>query len=486
MYIRKIGRISFWAGALTLVALLGAASLQAAELVPQTIRTQHHGVFAGQHVAYTALVEPFDLAGTDGRPALHLVGISYLSEKQAGRPVVFAFNGGPIASSYGVHMGALGPKHVVIADDVKADTSAAKLVDNPDSLLGNADLVFFDPAGTGLSRSKNTAALNGYYSVDADAAEFADFVSAWLERHNRKGAPVYILGESYGTIRAPVAAAMLQKRGIAPAGIVLIGQALNIIEYSQRPANIISYAVSLPTLAALAVSHGKASTNGKPLAAFLDEVYHFAGTEYLPALYLGKSLPMAQRQKIADQLAAYTGIPAEYYLAHDLVITKMKFATELLKDRHEVLAMSDGRYSHAADKKDDPAGVIDRPYLRLTRQYLHQDLKVADSDAYTDFAAMEDDVVWQYSKNATPFDDWPYGKAISALFAANPAFKLMVVGGYYDLQTSFGAARYLVERSDWPADRVRLHFYPGGHMVYSVPASQQALSKDLKDFIAMP
>jgi hypothetical protein len=36
-----------------------------------------------------------------------------------------------------------------------------------------------------------------------------------------------------------------------------MGQAINIIEYRQRPQNIVSYAVSLPTLAALGWYHEK-------------------------------------------------------------------------------------------------------------------------------------------------------------------------------------------------------------------------------------
>ncbi|MGB8602595.1 MAG: hypothetical protein WCD42_10420, partial [Rhizomicrobium sp.] len=449
-----LGVVSF-----TLAALLGTQPLLAADPVPQTVSTHHNGVFSGKRMAYDAVVEPFDIAGRAGHPDLRLVGISYLAHKAGNRPVLFAFNGGPIYASYGVHMGALGPKRVVIAEG-KADPARARLADNPDSPLDCADIVLFDPAGTGFSRTKDGSPVDGYFSVDADAQQFADFVAAWLNRHHRDGSPVYIMGESYGTIRAPVAAAMLQKHGITPAGVILLGQAVNIIEYSQRPANIVSYVVSLPTLAALAVHYGKASTNGKSLADFLDEVYRFAGDSYLPALYQGRTLAPERRKAIAAQLAAYTGIPAEFYLANGLTITKNQFRRELLKDSHLVLAMSDGRYSAPADQKIDPAEGIDTSYFRLARQYLHQDLAIADSDSYAAMTEGTGHTDWSYGKAGTPFNDWPYDKPISELFAASPTFKLMVAGGYYDLQTSMGAARYLVERANWPADRVALHFYP--------------------------
>ncbi|PWQ83206.1 septum formation initiator, partial [Stenotrophomonas maltophilia] len=67
----------------------------------------------------------------------------------------------------------------------------------------------------------------------------------------------YILGESYGTIRAAAMVDALRRQDatLKLAGVLLLGQALNMIETSQRPGNVVTYPVALPTLAAIACYH---------------------------------------------------------------------------------------------------------------------------------------------------------------------------------------------------------------------------------------
>ncbi|MHB8055780.1 MAG: S10 family peptidase, partial [Candidatus Aminicenantales bacterium] len=93
--------------------------------------------------------------------------------------MIFVFNGGPIVSSTTLHMAAFGPKRVAFPDDITADPLTFPLIDNTYTVLDAADLVFFDPAGTGLSRVDEGTAPNAYFSVDDDARQFAQFVAAW-------------------------------------------------------------------------------------------------------------------------------------------------------------------------------------------------------------------------------------------------------------------------------------------------------------------
>lgn len=62
----------------------------------------------------------------------------------------------------------------------------------------------------------------------------------------------------------------------------------------------------------------------------------------------------------------------------------------------------------------------------------------------------------------------------------NPAFKLMVASGYYDTMTTVGAAELLTAQSGWPADKVTLKAYDGGHMGYSVDATAKAMGDDIR------
>ncbi len=92
---------------------------------------------------------------------------------------------------------------------------------------------------------------------------------------------------------------------------------------------------------------------------------------------------------------------------------------------------------------------------------------------------------WEWDGNGTsPFADWPYPKLLSDVFAANPKFRLMIGNGYEDTQTTVGAAQYLINRSDWPRDRVSLHFYQGGHTTYSVEDSLRRITDDIRSLMA--
>jgi carboxypeptidase C (cathepsin A) len=472
------------------VAVADTAPDQAA-LPKLPVITMHTGTFNGKHTTYEAVVEAIDVNGPDGRPGARLVTISYIAQNadnRANRPVLFAFNGGPISASYVLHMGMLGPKRVAIPDDISADPSTFKIVDNRYTVLDVADIVFFDPASTGFSRTVPGVDPKSYFSVNADGQETAQLIIEWSRLHHRMDSPKYVLGESYGTMRAASVANQIQKLSVPLSGVILVGQALNIIEFSQRPANVISYVASLPTLAAIAWSHGKANLHGQTFDQFMDEVRLFARTDYLTALFQGNKLDPATRDAIAAKLADYTGLPASYYLANSLEISKEKYRRELFKDKHDILGMTDGRYvgrMAASGPTRDPASVISDAYGKAFTDYLRTDLKIADTASYLPAAKGIDGFdAWNYNgTGSSPFADWPFPALLTEVFAANPNFRVMVDNGYEDTQTTVGAAQMLVDRSGWPSDRVILHFYQGGHTAYSIEDTLKRMTDDLRTFI---
>ena len=120
---------------------------------------------------------------------------------RATRPVVFVFNGGPITASLWLHIGVMGPKRVAVPDDLTADPATYALVDNSYSPLDAADLVFIDPASTGYSRVLPGTPPETYYSVAADGQQATAFIATWPAKYARTNSPVFLVGESYGTIR---------------------------------------------------------------------------------------------------------------------------------------------------------------------------------------------------------------------------------------------------------------------------------------------
>ena len=67
--------------------------------------------------------------------------------------------------------------------------------------------------------------------------------------------------------------------------------------------------------------------------------------------------------------------------------------------------------------------------------------------------------------------------------AANPRFRLLIGTGVYDTTTTLGPARYLVDQAAYPAERVALKQYDGGHMAYSNPEARVAMAADIRAFV---
>ncbi|HXY09634.1 MAG TPA: hypothetical protein VEI52_17455, partial [Terriglobales bacterium] len=222
-----------------LMAQTGVAPALENVAAHSSVVTHHTGSFNCKQIRYTATVETVDVPNAKGNPSARLVSFAYTADSVAdsvARPVIFVFNGGPITASLWLHIGVMGPKRIAFPDDLTADPSTYSLVDNAYSPLDVADLVFIDPASTGYSRVLPGVAPESYFSVAADGQQITAFISAWLTRHGRLSSPVYLLGESYGTIRAAEVAAQLAElpHPILVSGAVLMGQAINIIEYRQR------------------------------------------------------------------------------------------------------------------------------------------------------------------------------------------------------------------------------------------------------------
>ena len=196
---------------------LASAALAAAPALAQTqsepfrpFVSRHSGVFNGRRIDYVATVGETVIRDDKGQPTVRFVATSYVAAgmKATDRPVLFVFNGGPSAASVILHMLALGPKRVVVGQDPAAPEKPTQTADNELSLLDAADLVFVDPAETGFSRILPAGRREVLYSVNGDAQSVSDFVVAWCRANGREASPKFVLGESYGTIRAAIMAGL--------------------------------------------------------------------------------------------------------------------------------------------------------------------------------------------------------------------------------------------------------------------------------------
>jgi carboxypeptidase C (cathepsin A) len=468
---------------------------------PPRFERAQRGRIGGRELRWTARVAAMQLAGADGAPAAEMYYTAYLAETDESgepRPLTFVFNGGPGSSSMWLHMGLLGPRRVLVDSEARADDGAPpyRVVDNPDSLLAVTDLVFIDPIGTGWSRVIGAGKTADYWSLDGDVASIAQFIRRFVDAEDRWNAPKYLVGQSFGTTRAALLAESLLGDGqsLALNGIVMVSQAMDYTGSTPAPDNVIAHVTYLPTMAATARYHGRAGTD-RPLADWVDAARRFAVDEYLPALFRGSTLPAEDRERIAGRLAEFTGLPRDYVLRADLRVSVPRFAKELLRAEGAAVGRMDARFR--VDEPDDTAAEprledaamlsISSAVTAVLNDYLRRELGARIDRPYM-------------TSNGDISDNWNYcivpegqtwepvyvntARALSDAMRANPAMRVFVANGYYDLITPFFDAEYTLARHEIPRERVLMRYYEAGHMPYLRQGDFEALVRDLRAFYA--
>jgi carboxypeptidase C (cathepsin A) len=418
------------------------------------------------------------------------------------RPITFLFNGGPGSSTVWLHMGALGPRRVVTANDSHTPAAPYSLVDNAYSLLDASDLVFVDAPGTGFSRIAGKDKEKAFYGVDPDAYAFTSFIKGFLSQYGRWNSPKFLFGESYGTPRAAVVVNQLETANdIDFNGVILLSQILNFNLSadgpSANPGSDEAYVTALPTYAATAWYHNRLGTNRPAqLEPFLAEVEHFANTDYVEALQMGAELDPDRKRHIAEQMAAYTGIPASYILKSDLRLEGGQFTKELLADQDLTTGRFDTRFtgpdmdplSKEADY-DPQSASISSAYVSAFNDYVREDLHFGTDDTYKPEIDLQNwDSTHQLPSSAGTSTGTPNVMPdLASALKYNPRLKVMLNGGYFDLATPFYEGWYEMHHLQIPANlqaNIEYHYYQSGHMVYANEASLKQLHDNVAAFIA--
>jgi carboxypeptidase C (cathepsin A) len=460
--------------------------------------SNHKGVFGGHKLRYKAIVAEYFIKDAAENSTASLIATSYLRtdiSKGTVRPVLFVFNGGPGSASLWLHVGLAGPRRIDFKDAVKPETTPPfRLVDNEESPLDVADVVLFDPPGTGFSRILPGGKPEQFYGVAQDAQTTVDFIEQWLRENDRWNSPKYLLSESYGTVRAAVVARLLaggpmstgNMDGVTLSGIVLLGQALDM---SGSAGSDTRYVNELPTLAATACYHHKA-TPSCTAEKQAEEARKFGSDIYLRALYAGHALPVSERDAVADRLAGLTGLSSAFVREHDLKISASDFARELLADRREELGTYDGRYVLPGDNSgrdpvaDDPAmGQYVPGFVAAYNLYARDELGVSINDTYQAISFRTINAHWDWGQGPGAGVPGNYATDLAIAMRRNPQLRLMVGAGYYDLQTTLGTAEYTLAHSGIPPAATEVHLYASGHMPYLGNESRQALAHDLRAFL---
>jgi carboxypeptidase C (cathepsin A) len=468
------------AGAMLLLA--GAALAQPAP--PPGDKTTPHTIdLPGGSLEFNAEVATMRLANPQGAAQAEIVTTAFLLKgaDAAKRPVMFAINGGPGASSAWLDLGAIGPWRIPFGVPSRSPLPS----DNADTWLDFADLVFIDAPGTGYSRitAKEDEVRRHFFSVEGDIDTLAVVVRRWLETHGRLQSPKFIVGESYGGFRGPkLARTLLDRQGVGVSGLVLISP---VLDFDGRDAawNPFRFVNELPSMAA-AYRHASSRKD-------LDDAEEYATGAYLSDLLRGEG-DAAAVDRLTARVAALTGLDPALVRRRAGRIGISTFLRERQPGSVDspydaTVAAADPFPAAANDNSPDPLldgmrGPLTSGMLYVYHTWLDWQPEGAPARQYellNEQVARE----WDYGRrNARPevFSD------LRQFVALDPTTRVAVAHGLTDLVTPYFASALLLRQiPDFDrAPQVELLTYGGGHMFYSRDASRAALHRDAAALVA--
>jgi len=408
------------------------------------------------------------------------------------RPVTFAFNGGPGSSSVWLHMGLLGPRRIDMGDAGALKPPPCELVDNPESLLAESDLVFIDPVSTGYSRVVTDSKPEAYHGYQGDIESIGELIRLWTSRHERWLSPKFVIGESYGTLRGAALVEHLQTRyGMYVNGLMLISSVLDLSSVDfENQRNDRAHALYLPTYAAIAQYHGMLGRTS--LAKAVKNAEAYAAHDYPHVLSQGSRLSAKDRKAAVTKLASLTGLSEDYVDRADLRIEHWRFFGELLRHKRLTVGRIDGRFlgpagSAIAENMDaDPSmDALIGPYSAGFNHYIRHELAYHNDLPYEQISRRVHP--WSFKDfEGRPIDVSPQ---LERAMRANPHLRVHVAYGYFDGATPHFAAEDVVAKLQIPEElraNIEHRYYEAGHMMYVHEPSRIQQSKDLAAFVSAP
>ncbi|WP_287156732.1 peptidase S10 [Chloroflexus sp.] len=470
----------------------------------QIVQTHHSVTINGVEIGYTAttgIIIMKEEAEKDGvstgeQARAGIFFVAYTRDDVTDlsrRPITFAFNGGPGSSSVWLHLGLLGPHRVLMQEEGWPLPPPGRLTPNQYSLLDVSDLVFIDPVSTGYSRPVAGESAKQFHDFRKDIESVGDFIRLYVSRYGRWLSPKYLAGESYGTTRAAGLAGYLQERhGLYLNGLMLISAVLHFQTLSFDHGNDLPYMLFLPAYTATAFYHRRLEPElQRDLIATLRAAEAFALGDYALALLQGDQLDPSATERIITQLARYTGLSREYIERSRLRIRDDRFVKELLRDQQRTVGRLDSRFT-GSDRDavgetvefDPSLTAILGPYTAALNDYVRQQLGFSSDLPYEILTER----VWPWSFNDHQNRYVDVAETLRRAMHRNPALRVHVASGYYDLATPYFATRYTLSHLALdPALRSQISesFYPAGHMMYIHEPSLAALKAVLSDFVSI-
>ena len=461
---------------------------------PEKISSTRHSMkVAGTVLNYTATAGRLTLRDGSGKGKADIFFTAYVLDQggeKSKRPITFAFNGGPGASSVWLHLGAVGPKRVAVEDLEGSSSPPYPVRENEYSWLPFTDLVFIDPVGTGYSRPSQAENGKQFYGIKEDLDSVGEFIRLYTTRYERWLSPKFLAGESYGTFRAiGLADTLYENFGMEVNGLILISLAIDFQGFSFSLGNDLPCVLFLPSYACTAWYH-------KKLDSDLQEEFDKARSEaeewtlhaYASALMEGDAISDEPKAKAMEGLRRFTGLTKNFLQNSNLRVNRSVFMNELLRNEDLSVGLLDGRKvrrGRSAGFLNDP-GMVETlaPYVAVMNDYFRNELKYETDLPYV---FLSDEVNGQW--------DWGSGlhgypsvlERLQRVMRRNTHLKILAAGGYFDLDTPYFGVKYAMNHLGLDAplrSNIRMGFYEGGHMLYTQVRSLEKLTGDVADLVA--
>ncbi|MDP4002404.1 S10 family peptidase [Methylobacterium sp. NEAU K] len=452
-------------------------------LPPDSVTRQSVTLPNGKTLDFTATAGSLPLVDEGGKLQAEIAYVAYTMAPEAGRerPVTFAVNGGPGASSAYLNIGAIGPWRLPVGGDRISPSQPVALTPNDGTWLAFTDLVFIDPVGTGYSRAADG---NGktYWTVDSDASTLAAAIARYLRVNDRMASPKFYVGESYGGFRGPLITEKLQEDvGIGLSGMVLLSPVLDFGWLETPRTNPWGYVLKLPSLAAGALE--RAGT--VPTQALLGEAESYASGPYLADLLKGPG-DAAAVARMTEKVAPLVGLDAALVRSQGARLSTRSVQREIDRPDGRVTSAYDTGITGWDPNPDAAQSNFDDPQLTA----LQAPLTSAMLDLYARTLKWPvPNMRYELLNNAVN-RGWTWGSSrqapevlsnLKSALALDGRLRVLVAHGFTDLVTPYFASKLLLAQvPPYGGGRVDLAVYPGGHMFYTRPDSRAAFRRDVE------
>ena len=451
----------------------------------------------GEPLAYTARVGYMPLRNaTTGQSEAHLFYTCYSKDgvtDGSTRPILFFVGGAPGVSASWQEFGGLGPKRMKWTNDGTAGPPPYGWVDNPNTLLGEADLVFVNPVGTAFSRPDQPGRGPNFWNTGADIASLAEFVRSFVNTYDRRNSPLFLAGEDFGTGRVAGLAGYLNEHQIPVHGVVLLSMTMS----ADAAAGDAQYITLLPSLIMAAWHHKKLAPELTAMSAeqISGQARQFASREYLHALYKGDRMSADERTKVIANLSRMTGLSKAFIVNNDLRITLDRFNTELLHEQHRSLSRSDARVTGFSPPAVGGGGRGAFGVVPIPIDFNLSNLAGGFETAYEGYLRREltftgnsSGVFYLSSGGVGAFTSSGSDDAsLSNAFARDPNLRLFVAVNYFDLNSLFYATEFTLAHlnisPEIRAHNITISHFESGLMTYADNKALVKLHSDLARFI---